>query len=123
MLFTEKGQEKMDNVVIMFVCAGGMSSSLVVSKMQKAAEEKGLTAEIWATGVGRGKEILKDRADIDALLIGPQVRFSAIELEKVAEEKNRDTVIHVADMKDYGMVNGEKILTDILKKLEVKNLS
>lgn len=108
----------MDNVVIMFVCAGGMSSSLVVSKMQKAAEEKGITAEIWATGVGRGKDILKERDDIDALLIGPQVRFSAAELEKVAEEKNRKTIIHVADMKDYGMVNGEKILEDILKKLE-----
>lgn len=108
----------MNDVVIMFVCAGGMSSSLVVSKMQKAAEEQALNAEIWATGVGHGKEILKDRDDIDALLIGPQVRFSAPELEKIAEENNRKTIIHVADMRDYGMVDGEKILKDILNKLE-----
>src|SRR5699024_1119887 len=108
----------MNDVVIMFVCAGGMSSSLVVSKMQKAAEEQALNAEIWATGVGHGKEILKDRDDIDALLIGPQVCFSANELEKVAEENNRKTIIHVADMRDYGMVDGEKILKDILNKLE-----
>lgn len=112
----------MDDVVIMFVCAGGMSSSLVVSKMQKAAEEKKLNAEIWATGVGRGKDILKDREDIDALLIGPQVRFAATELEKIAEEKNRKTIIHVADMRDYGMVDGEKILGDILKKLEANRI-
>lgn len=108
----------MNDVVIMFVCAGGMSSSLVVNKMQKAAEEQALNAEIWATGVGHGKEILKDRDDIDALLIGPQVRFSAPELEKIAEENNRKTIIHVADMRDYGMVDGEKILKDILNKLE-----
>lgn len=108
----------MNDVVIMFVCAGGMSSSLVVSKMQKAAEEQALNAEIWATGVGHGKEILKDGDDIDALLIGPQVRFSAPELEKIAEENNRKTIIHVADMRDYGMVDGEKILKDILNKLE-----
>jgi|SRR5699024_4932392 len=108
----------MNDVVIMFVCAGGMSSSLVVSKMQKAAEEQALNAEIWATGVGHGKEILKDRDDIDTLLIGPQVRFSANELEKVAKEKNRKTIIHVANMRDYGMVDGEKILKDILSQLK-----
>lgn len=73
--------------VIMFVCAGGMRSSLVVSKMQKAAEKQTLNAEIWATGVSHGKEILNEREDIDALLIGPQVRFSANELEKIAKEK------------------------------------
>lgn len=112
----------MNDIVIMFVCAGGMSSSLVVSKMQKSAEEKELKAEIWATGVNRGKDILKEREDIDALLIGPQVRFSANELEKIAEENNRKTIIHVADMRDYGMVDGEKILGDILKKLEASHV-
>jgi len=112
----------MKNVVIMFVCAGGMSSSLVVSKMQKAAKEKGLDAEIWATGVNRGKETLKDREDIDVLLIGPQVRYSKGELEKVAQEKDRKTLIHVSNMRDYGMVDGEKILDDALQLLvENKN--
>lgn len=112
----------MEEVVIMFVCAGGMSSSLVVSKMQKAAKEKGLDAEIWATGVNRGKETLKSREDIDVLLIGPQVRYSKGELEKVAEEKERKTIIKVSDMKDYGLVNGEKILEDALQSLKESNI-
>lgn len=104
--------------VIMFVCAGGMSSSLIFSKMQKAAEKQTLNAEIWATGVSHGKEILNEREDIDALLIGPQVRFSANELEKIAKEKNSKIIIHVVNMRDYGMVDGEKILNDILAQIK-----
>ncbi len=34
---------------IMLCCAAGMSTSLLVSKMQKAAEANGINAEIFAT--------------------------------------------------------------------------
>ena len=33
---------------IMLVCSAGMSTSLLVTKMQKAAEEKGMEADIFA---------------------------------------------------------------------------
>ncbi len=36
----------MTKVTIMLACAAGMSTSLLVTKMQKAAEDKGLDAEI-----------------------------------------------------------------------------
>lgn len=36
----------MAKVTIMLACAAGMSTSLLVTKMQKAAEDKGLDAEI-----------------------------------------------------------------------------
>ena len=35
---------------IMLVCSAGMSTSLLVTKMQKAAEAQGVDAEIFATG-------------------------------------------------------------------------
>lgn len=38
----------MADKTIMLVCASGMSTSLLVSKMKKAAEEKGVDAEIFA---------------------------------------------------------------------------
>ena len=38
----------MEKKVIMLACAAGMSTSLLVSKMQKAATEKGFDAEIFA---------------------------------------------------------------------------
>ena len=113
----------MDKAVIMFVCAGGMSSSLVVSKMQKAAEAYDMEIELWATGVGRGAETLKVRDDIDYLLVGPQVRYSISELEKVVADYERKTIIQIADMRDYGMVDGEKILRNTLEVLETRNIN
>ncbi len=108
----------MSKVSIMFVCAGGMSSSLVASKMEKAAATYDFEIEIWATGVAHGKETLAKRDDIDYLLIGPQVRYSLGELQAVAKDNGRKTIIQVADMRDYGMVNGEKILHDVMNALQ-----
>lgn len=113
----------MEKINILFICGGGMSSSLVALKMEEAAKKQGIDAEIWAVGVGRGKETLAKRDDIDVLLIGPQVRYEAQQLEKIAKEKNRDTVIQVADMRDYGRVDGEKLLNHSLELIAARNLA
>ena len=39
----------MDKYTIMFNCSAGMSTSLLVTKMQAAAKEKGIDADIFAT--------------------------------------------------------------------------
>ena len=44
----------METKQIMLVCAAGMSTSLMVNKMQKAAEERGLAATIFAVRAVRG---------------------------------------------------------------------
>ena len=49
----------MNNVAektIMLVCSAGMSTSLLVSKMQKSAKEKGLDAEIFANSANEADE-------------------------------------------------------------------
>ena len=40
---------------IMLCCASGMSTSLLVEKMIKAAEEQGIKADIWAVGANEVK--------------------------------------------------------------------
>lgn len=40
---------------IMLCCASGMSTSLLVEKMKKAALEQGIEAEIWAVGANEVK--------------------------------------------------------------------
>ena len=35
---------------ILLCCAGGMSTSLLVTKMEQAAQEKGIETKIWAVG-------------------------------------------------------------------------
>ena len=59
-------------IKIMLACSAGMSTSLLVTKMQEAAKEKGVECEIWAISeVNLQSEIEK----CDVLLLGPQVRY------------------------------------------------
>lgn len=104
--------EKLD---IVLCCSAGMSTSLVVEKMQDAAKEKGIDAEIKAVPVS-SVENLDSSHKIDILLLGPQVKFKLNELKEVYKDQN--TLVDVINMMDYGMINGEKILTDALKAYE-----
>lgn len=87
---------------ILLVCSAGMSTSLLVTKMEKAAKERGLDIEIFALSAGEGKKILKD---VDLVLLGPQVRFMKSEFEKLAT-----VPVDVIDMMAYGRMEGEKVL-------------
>ena len=102
---------------IMLVCAAGMSTSLLVTKMKKAAESRGLDAEIFAVSAAEADEILGNK-NIDALLLGPQVRFMKSQFEgKVAP---LGIGLDVIAMTDYGMMNGEKVLDQAIKLIDNK---
>lgn len=100
----------MADKVIALACSAGMSTSLLVSKMQKAAEENGKDYEIFAkstadidnmlAGVGSPKP--------DVLLLGPQVAFMKAEVVKKGE--NAGVPVDVIKMQDYGMMRGDKVL-------------
>lgn len=51
----------METKQIMLVCAAGMSTSLMVNKMQKAAEERGLAATIFAVPVSEAEDYLSEK--------------------------------------------------------------
>lgn len=105
----------MADITIMLVCSAGMSTSLLVSKMQKSAESKGLKAEIFANSANEADKTLRSK-DVDVLLLGPQVRFMKSQFEKKVVVKN--IPVDVIDMRDYGMVNGEKVLQTALDLLD-----
>lgn len=94
-------------VTIMLVCAAGMSTSLMVEKMKKAAEGKGIEADIFAVSAGEADSYLESKK-VDILLLGPQVRFMKSKFEEKAEQYN--FALDVIQMVDYGMMNGEKVL-------------
>ena len=96
----------------MLVCAAGMSTSLMVSKMQKSAEEKGIEADIFAVSAGEAETYLADKK-VDVLLLGPQVRFMKAQFEKKVAPLG--IALDVIQMTDYGMMNGEKVLSQALK--------
>lgn len=100
---------------IMLVCAAGMSTSLMVSKMQKSAEAKGIEADIFAVSAGEADTYLAEKK-VDVLLLGPQVRFMKAQFEKKVAPLG--IALDVIQMTDYGMMNGEKVLNQALKLME-----
>ncbi|EJT6502780.1 PTS sugar transporter subunit IIB [Clostridium perfringens] len=101
-------------VTIMLVCAAGMSTSLMVEKMKKAAENKGIEADIFAVSAGEADNYLEIKK-VDVLLLGPQVRFMKSKFEEKVEQYN--FALDIIPMVDYGMMNGEKVLDQAINLL------
>lgn len=96
---------------ILLVCSAGMSTSMLVKKMEAAAADQGIEAHIWAVGDAASDAELP-KADI--VLLGPQVRY----LKKKMEAKVAGRIpVEVIEMKDYGSMNGKGVLESALKKL------
>ncbi len=95
---------------IYLMCSGGMSTSLIVTKMKKAAEEQGYDCEIEAFGMTCAAKIRDNPPDI--LLLAPQARFLMKELEKTMP-----CPVALIDMVAYGSMNGAKILNMAKKEL------
>lgn len=88
---------------ILLCCAVGMSSSLIVTKMEKAAEAKGIEVKIWAVS---GSEINSHINEADVLLLGPQVRYLLPKMKELCKGIPVDVIQSV----HYGLCNGEAIL-------------
>lgn len=97
---------------IVLLCAAGMSTSLLVTKMQKAAEEEGIECDINAYSIAQAKEV---GADADIILLGPQVRFN---LAKVKEQCPNCPVESI-DMAAYGMMDGAKVIKRVKEVLGI----
>ncbi|WP_125605689.1 PTS sugar transporter subunit IIB [Lapidilactobacillus bayanensis] len=97
---------------IMLVCSAGMSTSLLVTKMQKAAEAKGIEAKIFATAAGDADNALASN-DVNVMLLGPQVRFMLSQFQQKLADKN--IPVAVIDMRAYGMMDGATVLAQAEK--------
>lgn len=97
----------MNQKTILLVCSAGMSTSLLVTKMQKAAEAKELDRKIFAISASEIDRVLAGE-EINVLLLGPQVRFMEKQMKEKLSDKN--VPCEVINMTDYGMMNGEKVL-------------
>lgn len=93
----------------MLACSAGMSTSLLVSKMQKAAEKNNEDVEIFATALSAVNETL-DEKHPDILLLGPQVSYAVEDFKK----KLTIPVVGI-NMQDYGMMNGDNVLANALE--------
>lgn len=96
---------------ILLVCNAGMSTSMLVQRMQKAAQEQGIDLKITAMGVTAAERELNDW---DVVMLGPQVRHNL----KALQAKGSKTPIEVIDMRDYGLMNGANVLKKAIEVIE-----
>ncbi|ACS84569.1 PTS sugar transporter subunit IIB [Musicola paradisiaca] len=98
---------------IVLACSAGMSTSLVVTKMEKEATARGLEYQIYAIPEQNLRDELQTFGnDIIAVLLGPQVRFKLAENKKLTDAYH--VPIAVIDATAYGTLNGAKVLDQAL---------
>ncbi|MCB2298823.1 PTS sugar transporter subunit IIB [Clostridium tagluense] len=103
---------------ILLCCAGGMSTSLLVKKMQEAAVQMGIESKIWAIGEA---QVVDNIQNADVLLLGPQIRFKLNDLKKMGKEHH--IPVEVISMIDYGRINGKAVLEYAMKLIELQKES
>ena len=98
---------------ILLCCSAGMSTSLLVNKMRKVAEEHNVPVEINAVGLEMFEGEIKS---YDVALLGPQVRFKLDEFQAIAKAEGKK--VAVIDTADYGTMNGKKVLSAAIKLIK-----
>ncbi len=94
---------------ILLVCAAGMSTSLLVTKMEEAAKAKGVEIKIFALPISECSSVTDQ---VDMVLLGPQVRYQKPQVDSLI---NGRVPVEVIDMRAYGTMNGVAVLEQALK--------
>ena len=99
---------------ILLVCNAGMSTSLLVVNMEKAAKKMEIDAEILAVPLLQVDNVIRDN-QWEIVMLGPQVRH---ELKGLKAKYGELLPIEIIEMRDYGMMNGEKVLNAAIKAID-----
>jgi len=93
---------------ILLVCAAGMSTSMLVKRMQAYADTVNESVDIQALSISEFDSVI-DSADI--VMLGPQVRYQKAQVDNVVQGR---IPVLVIDMKHYGAMNGQAVLETAL---------
>lgn len=100
---------------IYLVCYAGMSTSLLLTRMEKVAKERNLDVDIQAVAATQIREALEDA---DVILLGPQARYLLKDVQEIASKKG--VPVEVIDSVTYGTMNGAKVLDMALNLIKKK---
>lgn len=89
---------------IMLACNAGMSTSLVVSKMEEAAKAQGKDYKIWAV---EQSQVEDELGNFDVLLLGPQIVYLERRIKKLV---GNAAPVAVIDPVAYGSCDGAAVL-------------
>ena len=95
---------------ILLICDMGMSTSLIVKRMQEAATEQSIDTLIEA----KGSQDFEDNInEFDCFLIAPQISYKLTDFKAIADAHQKPVAL--INMMDYGMTDGKKILSQALE--------
>lgn len=97
---------------LLLVCSAGMSTSLLVKKIEEAAKKENETFIVEAHSISEARTI---GHAWDIILLGPQVRFQLQEMKKSFPDKP----VEAMDMRSYGRMDGEAIFQQAKQLLKV----
>lgn len=97
---------------ILLLCSAGMSTSMLVRKMEEAAKNQSLEVEILAAPIAEFQDKLPEW---DIFLLGPQVKFRLDEFSSLAAQQGKQ-VLAINPM-DYGTMRGDKVLATAIEAL------
>lgn len=100
-------------IIIGLFCTVGISTSILVSKMQKIAKTKGIDAKIETFPEGKLSQSID--AGIDVALLGPQAKYTLNRAKKICDSKG--IPVDVINPNDYSLMNSEKVLDFALELL------
>jgi PTS system cellobiose-specific IIB component len=92
---------------VLLICAGGMSTSILMKKLIKYAEEHGFTLKIEAVGATAYEDVYKN---YDILLLGPQISYKKAEIQAATHMP-----VDVIAPYDYAIGNAENIFKQVDK--------
>lgn len=100
---------------IMLACAVGMSTSILVKKMQDVAKEQGKDYKIWAIDQSL---IEHELGNFDVLLLGPQVMHTLRKVKKIVGDY---APVAVIKPEHYGRGDGAAVLEFAEKLVNERN--
>lgn len=97
---------------VLMVCAAGMSTSILMKKLEKYAADNNIEFEIAARGLSAYLDVVQD---YDCIIMGPQVGYQK---DDVAAASGKP--VAVIPPQDYGIGNCENIFKLIYSLVDEK---
>lgn len=95
---------------VMLVCTAGMSTSLVMNKIDRYAKENNIDMELKAYPLQEYHEHVQE---YDIILLGPQISYKCEEIRK-----NVKLPVAIIDSLDYALGKADQIISMIKTILE-----
>ncbi len=100
---------------ILLMCANGLSTGILMNKMNQWAEQNNEDLEVKAIPIDDYLSVYKD---YDVLLVGPQMRYKIKDVQKAVTDRLQRSTSAVINPSDYALGNVENIIKEVKRMIK-----